>query len=317
MSVFSTTSEGVLHTWAPASRKARHLESVRFHTTTVCPELIRFFTIPEPIRPSPRKPNRSALGWMFFDRSVCDTCVMSISGWSGGGSGDGRFSSAFWTLRRDTLAAAWYDDDATLLESANETRMPESESPPPELLLFRWLLARGVDEMRGRFAFVADVGGDESAASLAAVPVESRAAARFTADWFDRGTTTFVTEAVFGSSFCFRPGVAFFGVANAAAALLLLMFAADTSFSVTVDASSSLLRNLSNSAFGSGSPFDSNSSLNCSGFLMYASMAATASRSPVVFRLFVKLSLNSRYGLMCVFSIQALGNWRERVGMIN
>lgn len=60
--------------------KVPTFSGVRFHTMTECPELRRFFTIPAPIMPSPRKPNFSIEGIMFFSLRVCVTPAMSKGG---------------------------------------------------------------------------------------------------------------------------------------------------------------------------------------------------------------------------------------------
>ena len=138
--------------------------------------------------------------------------------------------------------------------------------------------ARGVDETRGRFAFVADdvelllvvvaAGGLLAGVAVVVEDVSSAeaaaaAAVRFTAVELARGAGDgLAAEAGFGSGFGFRTGVAFFGVANDE---LLLMFVA-LSFSSEAD---SLLRSLSNSSLGSGeSPLLSKRLLYLSGFTM-------------------------------------------------
>ena len=93
MSAASTTSDGVGACWAPASTNFRHLVAVRFQMVTWCPELIRFLTMPDPMMPSPRKPNFKSLGSMFFFFKVSETLDMSISSTSGLVTVAGRFSS--------------------------------------------------------------------------------------------------------------------------------------------------------------------------------------------------------------------------------
>jgi len=53
---------------------------VRFHTITLWPLLIKFFTIPLPIIPSPRKPNFRFDGRMFFSLRVWDIVSRSKGG---------------------------------------------------------------------------------------------------------------------------------------------------------------------------------------------------------------------------------------------
>lgn len=53
---------------------------MRFQTITECPELRRFLTIPEPIMPSPRKPNFNCEGRMFFSLRVLETFSRSSGG---------------------------------------------------------------------------------------------------------------------------------------------------------------------------------------------------------------------------------------------
>lgn len=53
---------------------------VRFHTITLWPLLIKFFTIPLPMMPSPRKPNFRFDGRMFFSLRVSDIVSRSKGG---------------------------------------------------------------------------------------------------------------------------------------------------------------------------------------------------------------------------------------------
>lgn len=61
-------------------RKQHTLSGDLFQTMTVCPELIKFFTIPDPMMPSPRKPNLSDDGFMFFSFKVFETLERSKVG---------------------------------------------------------------------------------------------------------------------------------------------------------------------------------------------------------------------------------------------
>lgn len=80
ISTLSTTSQGVGIISAPASWNLWHFSSVRFQTTTLCPEFNKFFTMPPPMIPNPRNPNRSGDGLIFFDFNVSETACMLISG---------------------------------------------------------------------------------------------------------------------------------------------------------------------------------------------------------------------------------------------
>lgn len=53
---------------------------VRFHTITLWPLLIKFFTIPLPMMPSPRKPNFRFDGRIFFSLRVFDIVSRSKGG---------------------------------------------------------------------------------------------------------------------------------------------------------------------------------------------------------------------------------------------
>ena len=53
--------------------------TVLFQTVTVWPELSRFFTIPLPMIPRPRKPKFSLLGWMSFSLRIWLLVTRSMS----------------------------------------------------------------------------------------------------------------------------------------------------------------------------------------------------------------------------------------------
>lgn len=56
------------------------LSDVRFQTITECPEFSRFLTMPEPIIPSPKKPNFKGDGRIFFSFNVWETLSTSNGG---------------------------------------------------------------------------------------------------------------------------------------------------------------------------------------------------------------------------------------------
>lgn len=56
------------------------LSGVLFQIVTVCPEFNKFFNIPQPILPKPRKPNFNFDGEIFFSFNVSETLVTSIGG---------------------------------------------------------------------------------------------------------------------------------------------------------------------------------------------------------------------------------------------
>ena len=57
--------------------------AVRFQTVTLCPELSRFLTIPDPMIPSPSKPNLRVEAWMSLSLRIWEEVEMSMVGEAG------------------------------------------------------------------------------------------------------------------------------------------------------------------------------------------------------------------------------------------
>merc|ERR1719342_812531 len=83
MSDSAMTSPGVRASLAPAFKNSSFFSAVRFQTVTLCPELSRFLTIPDPMIPSPRKPNLRVEAWMSLSLRICEEVEMSMVGEAG------------------------------------------------------------------------------------------------------------------------------------------------------------------------------------------------------------------------------------------